>query len=129
MPLSQSCSGIIQPIFPGLSWLIFGCESYSSVALSQVQYLQHCAVLLAQLHPVSVLLDIHFKLITQKWLFFDIKQALLGLQSSSGMLGLCLGLELAETCYLSAFSQLFCRTPKHFQILPLPTWFPLTQVR
>jgi len=26
-------------IFPGLSWLVMGCESYSSVALSQVQYL------------------------------------------------------------------------------------------
>lgn len=118
---TQFSSGIIQPIFPGLSWLVVGCESYSSVALSQVQYLQHCAVLLAQLHPVSVLLDIHFKLITQEWLFSNIKQALLGLQSFSGMPGLCLGLELAEDCYLSAFSQLFCRSPKHVQILPLPT--------
>lgn len=85
-------------------WLIIACESYFSETLSQVQYLQHCAVLLAQLHPVSVLLDIQFQLITQKWFFFNIKQALLSLQSSSGMPLLCLGLELAEACFLSAFS-------------------------
>lgn len=66
---------------------------------------------MAQLHPVSVLLDTQFKLITQEWLFFNINQALLGLQSSSGMPGLCLGLELAEDCRLSAFSQLCCRPP------------------
>lgn len=36
---TPSCSGVIQPIFPGLSWLVMGCESYCSVALSQVQYL------------------------------------------------------------------------------------------
>lgn len=38
-PMPQLLQWNISAIFPGLSWLVMGCESYSSVALSQVQYL------------------------------------------------------------------------------------------